>query len=625
MSLFLVKNTLLSLPCINRIKALPKNEEALSIIGETMNQFQKMKANASEMQTEVHLVKPLLKVLGFAFETKPKFFEEHVKGPDFALFGSDTERLRCSSLWGTTAYFRQVLGLLTIKRYGRNLEEGIGGFFLEFENRIPIYQCLYIMRVSGAPWSVLTNGKRWLLLKRPTANEKLMVELDLEAAVAGEDRETLNFFHHLFSANSFIHTLPTLLEDERDDLIGFLKERRAVLTRFLSPGIGKEAGQRAARSVYTELFPSRDFEAIQTREFSPKGRKAENLPPVKAFDQSNILTYLCTRGAGGEVPDFEKIIIELLGEDRSKEHLLALKLLDMTPGFGNMAVQLTEALAYLSFLLRYREKHSFVAEWENDRLLHGFILGQVLYGIERSPLAFEVLQGSLFTRFGYVAKNYREGSPLLGMSVNDLEALAEGKSQTGLFSRHPREVTKELKNMLHLYFSLSDRIKEDAAVKSEMESTIRLWTVRMKEIMDLVTASYFDGSLETNKIKELLYSMDGSEGLWTVARGTEWFRRAADTAKKKGFFHMEIEFPFLLNGRFDLIVAQPSLIYLWEEPVPAGEAVKAYIKRAMAFLKPEGKVLLAAHLSDDLVVDLKRSKRFVIEVREGAVLVRKRP
>ena len=39
---------------------------------------------------------------------------------------------------------------------------------------------MYLAKKSGAPWGILTNGKNWLLLKRPVAFEKTTVEIDLE-------------------------------------------------------------------------------------------------------------------------------------------------------------------------------------------------------------------------------------------------------------------------------------------------------------------------------------------------------------------------------------------------------------------------------------------------------------
>jgi hypothetical protein len=210
------------------------------------------------------------------------------------------------------------------------------------------------------------------------------------------------------------------------------------------------------------------------------------------------------------------------------------------------------------------------------------------------------------------------------MSFNDLESLSDTKSQTGLFSKHPREVIADLREMLRRYFALSDRIKEDVALKTEMRATIILWTSRIREIMDLLTASYFDATLETKKIKEMLYLLDGDELSWEVMRKTEWFHRAMNIAQRKAFFHLEIEFPFLMNGRFDVVVVQPNLSFLWEQEIPEAEAMKAYIKRAMGFLTPTGKVLLLGHHADEVLTDIKKSRRYAIEVKEEVIIVRRR-
>jgi hypothetical protein len=607
---------------------MPEDRQTWSAIISIVDQFQKQRASASEIQTENQLAKPLLKVLGFTVEPKPKFFEDHVKGADFALFRSETERLKAASLWGTPSYYEHILCLMVVKRYGRNLEEGISGFFLDFENRIPLFQSIYLMRVSKAPWTILTNGKTWLLLKRPLANEKLILEIDLEQAISSGDHESICLFSRLFSREGISQILPDLLEEERGLLIHFLKNKKTGLVQSFDTAVGRQENHKLARQIYTEMFPQNItavHNATEGKVDHVSGRRqAHKNLPVKAFDQSDVATYLFARGVGGEISDCEKVILDSLDDDRTKEHLLSLKILDMTPGFGNVAVRLTESLAYLSFLLPYREKHSFIAEWENDHHLHRFILERVLFGTVRDSFAHEALQNSLHTRFDCVPINYRQGNPLLGMSINDLEALIDTKSQTGLFSKHPREVMADLRDMLRQYFALSDRIKEDVATKGEMRATILLWTLRIKEIMDLLTASYFDPTIETKKIRQMLYIMDGDEAPWEALRSTEWFHKAMHIAQRKAFFHMEIEFPFLMNGRFNTIVVQPHLSFLWEEKMPEEEAVKAYIKRAMGFLTPTGKVLLLGQYSDEVLSDLKKSRRYVSDVKQGVVVVRRR-
>jgi len=131
-------------------------------------------------------------------------------------------------------------------------------------------------------------------------------------------------------------------------------------------------------------------------------------------------------------------------------------------------------------------------------------------------------------------------------------------------------------------------------------------------------------TLENKKIKELLYYMGADEAIWEATRTMSWFRNAREAAEAHHFFHMEVEFPFLLNDRFDLIFVQPALNYVWEEPVPVAETTKAYVKRAMTYLSESGTVVLAAGSPEAFIPELKKSKRYGVEVKDAFVFVRRR-
>jgi hypothetical protein len=133
----IARNTLISRAGLDKILLTHHQEEACASLQQMLAKFQEIKTFASEIHTETHLIRPMLKLLGYAYESKPKFFEEQIKGPDAALFTSEENRVKNSSFWGTEKYYSDTLGILLLKRYGRNLEEGISGFYLEFENRIP--------------------------------------------------------------------------------------------------------------------------------------------------------------------------------------------------------------------------------------------------------------------------------------------------------------------------------------------------------------------------------------------------------------------------------------------------------------------------------------------------------
>ncbi|MBP1733594.1 MAG: hypothetical protein H6Q55_4023, partial [Deltaproteobacteria bacterium] len=117
----IIRNTLLSPVYTEKIVSLPREETAYTALWEVLTRFRQMRDSASEIQTEIHLVKPMLKILGYSVESKPKFFEDHVKGPDFALFCSEADRLASSSRWGTKDFYKNAAAVLSVKRYGRNL------------------------------------------------------------------------------------------------------------------------------------------------------------------------------------------------------------------------------------------------------------------------------------------------------------------------------------------------------------------------------------------------------------------------------------------------------------------------------------------------------------------------
>jgi SAM-dependent methyltransferase len=624
----LVKNTLISAPLLDRLVKRGIDDALCTALVESIAQFEQMRAFASEIHTELHLVKPILKILGYAAESKPKFFEDQIKGADFALFRSDEERMRSAPQWGTRSYYDRVQAVLLVKRYGRRLTEGISGFYLEFESRIPLYQLMYLTKKSGTPWGILTNGKSWVLLEKPLGFEKRVLEIDLETAVANNDEESLALFYHAFSATGLEATLPDLMERERTDVIGLLKDKRSSIARNMPDFPKRTQSYSIALRLYKELFPKESLES--TRAYQAEAHVHIDLPnsarelPLKSYDQSDILNYLLAQNIVQAAPDFEAVIRDTIAEEPVKENLLGLKILDMTCGFGNVAAQLVEAVAYLSFLLPYREKRSFVAEWENERLLHKYILDHVLYGIEKYHPALDVLQNGFSSRFDCGAKNFRVGNPLLGMSMSELCSLVKENNHQGILTRDPRETVSDLKEMYGRYFSLSDRIKEDAAEKNELGSTLRVYRQRLRETMNVMTASYFDNSLENNEIRELLYFIEGDEDVWKTARSRDWFISAGEIARRKNFFHMEIEFPFLLNEQFDLIVIQPALRYAWEDEVPAAEVAKAYIKRAMTYLKQTGRAVLVGGNPDELTAEFKKSRRYAVEAREGVVTVRRR-
>lgn len=627
----IVRNSLLAPVYLEELRAFPGEDAVYASLREIFLRFDQTRSFASEVQTETQLVRPILNILGYSIEPKPKFFEDQVKGPDFALFCSEEERLVNSKRWGTKEFYRNSAALLSVKRYGRNLTEGISGFYLDFENRIPVYQVFYLVLRAQTPWGILTNGKNWILFKRPRMLEKRIIELDLGGENGPMERDTLHLFYHLFSCVGIAKSLPSLMEEERNRAIDILKEKKAAVATMLE-GIHKKIEiYPRLLPLCKELFPGWKFPLTETY-LKERNRP---LPPdvsrgtephqqtLNSHDGTEIFTYLLTRKAPAPF-DVEAIILEGVRTVFTKESLFGLKILDMTPGCGAVLSALMEGLLYLASTLPYRDRNTFVAEWENERTVNRYILDHMLYGVEKFHVAYDILHNNTRIRFGETSRNYRLGDALLGMSLTDLAGLTDGKKQTGLFSQPPEKVIQEFRNLYKTYFSLSDRIKEDIEMKHELQVRLDTYAERLRDILDLLTASYFVKKAEEKKTSELLYELESAESKWQSMRQHDWFASLKELARLHGFFHMEIEFPLLLNDAFDLIIVQPALAYAWEEKVPVLEVAKAYVKRASAYLKKDGHiVLLTGEGSGKLTEELLKSKKYQVNPKETYILLKK--
>jgi hypothetical protein len=629
MSSPILRNTLLCEKTLRKILALPEEHGFFKSLLEVLTKFQDIRKFASEIHTEIHLVKPILKSLGYACESKPKFFEDHVKDPDVALFSSEEERVKDSPLWGTKEYYYNTLGIVLLKRYGRNLHEGISGFYLEFENKMPIYQMIYLLKKSRTPWGMLTNGKHWVLVKRPVHYEKRIMEIDLEGAVFAEDREVIHLFHHAFSCMGIKKLIPHMLEGERKVLIDTLTEKKTAVQKAVQDLRKKIEVYPTVVESYRQFFPKWPLttteQYLKEKSVPLRENRYARTEVINSYDHMDIFSYLFNKKEMSSNLNLDEVILADRDRRFTKEDIFSLKILDITPGFGNITTQLADGLAYISFVLPYKERNTFRAEWEEESDLKKCIINTILHGIERSHIAFDILQNTMASRFGCQAENYRLGNPLLGMSLKDIMNALDSSNQMGLFNKHPKEIIHDFREMYTRYFSLSDKIKENVQVKSELDVRLKVYATRIRDVMDVITATYFTKTVDNKKIQDMLFNLDSNESAWLALRSQDWFIESKDIAKRNGFFHLEIEFPLLLSNNFDYIFVQPSLNYSWEEEMPMAEATKAYIKKGMTYLKQDGKlVIISREPVDQLMPELKRSKRYIVESADGISILRKK-
>jgi hypothetical protein len=288
-------------------------------------------------------------------------------------------------------------------------------------------------------------------------------------------------------------------------------------------------------------------------------------------------------------------------------------------------MQLLEGLAYLTFVLPYKEKNSFIAEWEDEKALKKYILDRNLYGVERSHICYDALQNMLNRRYGSKARHYKPGNPLIGIALKDIGNKFDITKQGSLFGRNPKEILDEFRKMYRLYFSLSKKIKEDVKIREEIEVKLKVYAERITDVMDATTAMFFTRDMDDKKVEDMVFSLEADESTWAIFRKKGWFLEMKHLATRNGFFHMELEFPILLNNAYDFIFVQPALNYSWEDELPIGEATKAFIKKGMTYLKQEGKfVVILDEYGEDMLSELQKSKKYAVEAKKSLLILTKR-
>jgi hypothetical protein len=491
-----------------------------------------------------------------------------------------------------------------------------------------MYQIMYLLKKSNTPWGILTNGRYWILVKRPVTFEQKLIEIDLENALLSGDERHVHLFLNVFSLVGLKDTLPEILEHERESLIGHLKEKKRATRRAIGSLKKRFDIYPKIREAYQDLFPNDKLPTTEAY-LHAFGIEVENTTHERTgvlneYDRSDICSYLFADSHVKGGFDIEDIMIDK-NKKYTKEDVLSLRILDMSPGFGNVTMQLLEGLAYLSFILPYREKNSFISEWENEKSLKKYILERNLYGIERSHICYDALQNMLHQRYGSQTKHYKPGNPLIGIALKDIASLFDIAKQGSLFGRNPKEVIDEIKELYHLYYSLSDKIKEDVRMREEIEAKLMVYSQRIKDIMDAITATFFTRDVDEKKIEDMVFSLEADESTWAMFRKKDWFTDIKHMSQRNGFFHMELEFPMLLHNTFDYIFVQPELNYSWEDEIPIGEATKAYIKKGMNYLKNDGKfVVLLNEDGEDIFSDLQKSKKYAVEAKKNMLILTKK-
>ena len=123
---------------------------------------------------------------------------------------------------------------------------------------------MYLLKKSKTSWGILTDGKYWILIKKPVSYETRLIGIDLENALLENRRETLHLFYNIFSLRGLMKTLPEIIEQERTGLIDVLKEKKTSVRNAIQ-GLKKKTDIfPKIIDTYRELYSDTELVATET-------------------------------------------------------------------------------------------------------------------------------------------------------------------------------------------------------------------------------------------------------------------------------------------------------------------------------------------------------------------------
>jgi len=180
--------------------------EAEEVRGRIRAIFAGFVPSEDETQTEKDFIRPVLDALGFAYEVNVRLRVPgtHPDRPDYAFYRDDAARQANKNVVLDKRLPEQGgIAVGDAKRWNRPLDhllrDGRAG-----GNENPAYQIHKYVLYSGVAWGLLTNGKRWRLVHRDTADRlDVYYEVDLEEAVHAKDPADFLYFYAFFRRAAF--------------------------------------------------------------------------------------------------------------------------------------------------------------------------------------------------------------------------------------------------------------------------------------------------------------------------------------------------------------------------------------------------------------------------------------
>ncbi len=163
--------------------------------------------STNEAQVEAELVRPVLAILGHTYEVQPTLrTPKGPKRPDYIFYRDTPARDANKNQTLTDALLAGgALAVADAKYFDRPLDVSLKLSQSDADlNKVPSDQIAFYMLHSGLPWGVLTNGRRWRLYHRDTAQkQEIFYEIDLFELVASGDPAAFVYFSAFFGRAAF--------------------------------------------------------------------------------------------------------------------------------------------------------------------------------------------------------------------------------------------------------------------------------------------------------------------------------------------------------------------------------------------------------------------------------------
>jgi hypothetical protein len=161
--------------------------------------------STKEAQTEADLIRPVLDALGHTYEVQPPLqVPGAIHVPDYVFYGETGARdAQKNRVLDKTLPNSGGLAVGDAKHWDRPLDCAQAGAGAS-GNQNPAFQIFWYVLHSGVAWGVLTNGRRWRLVHRDTADRlDVYYEVDLQALVEEGDVARFLFFYGFFRRAAF--------------------------------------------------------------------------------------------------------------------------------------------------------------------------------------------------------------------------------------------------------------------------------------------------------------------------------------------------------------------------------------------------------------------------------------